>query len=450
MMLARRTTRALVTSFAIASVLGLTAACGDDSEDPAGEPSATPDEPAELSGELVVWDQLYGSNEAWKAVIDAAVAEFEELHPDLDVQTVAQPSDVVQFAQLFQSAAQAQDGPDISMMQPSWGQTLNFRNALLPLDDYLDDEFRSTLSGWDGAEYDDTTYGIPFSLQGQVIVYNKALFTQAGLDPEAPPTSMDELVDAAQKLKDAGITPFSGGNKEGYLGDWAFSNIWPGVSSEDDAAALALGEKTFTDDVVKSGVEQWLRLVDGGFYNEDMPSITLAPDGIQPFDNGEAAMTFTIYSAIPAHSDAVGVDNIGIIPLLDADKEAEVIPAGPASTWVVTKFSDNQAAAVEYAKFLVSAPIAQQLFDETGYFPNHADADYSKTTSTYPAMDALVDLLLNSGLSTETVVHATFDATTLVTFGNEVELVVLGEKSLDEALTEVERVASERRAQLNR
>jgi raffinose/stachyose/melibiose transport system substrate-binding protein len=434
-------TRSLAASAGAISLIGLLAACGDDG-------SANDTGTNELNGKVVFWDQLYGSNEAWKGVMDKATADFEKLHPDVDIEHVAQPSDVVQFAQLFQSAAQAQSGPDVVMMQPSWSQTLAFHQALEPLDEYLDDDFRATLSGWDSAQHDGVTYGIPFSLQGQVIVYNKELFTQAGLDPEDPPASMDELLDAAETLKAANILPFSGGNKEGYLGDWAFSTIWPGVSKPGDAEALNVGDMAFTDDVVKSGVAAWLELIDGGFYNEDMPSITLAPDGLQPFDTGKAAMTFTIYSAIAAHSDAIGVDNLGIIPLLDGAKEAEVIPAGAAGTWTVTKFSENKEAAVEYAKFLSSVEVAQGLYDEAGYFPNHVDADYSQATGEYPAVADLVDLLLNSGLPTEMVVHGTWDGTTLVTFGNEVQLVVLGEKSLDDALTEVERLAAERRSQL--
>ncbi|MBK8046864.1 MAG: ABC transporter substrate-binding protein [Anaerolineales bacterium] len=43
-------------------------------------------------------------------------------------------------------------------------------------------------------------YGVPFNAEGSYLIYNKDLFTQAGLDPENPPKTWTEIADAAKKI----------------------------------------------------------------------------------------------------------------------------------------------------------------------------------------------------------------------------------------------------------
>ena len=49
--------------------------------------------------------------------------------------------------------------------------------------------------------YEDKTYGVPQVTDTLGLMYNKALFEKAGLDPETPPTTWDEVRDAAKALK---------------------------------------------------------------------------------------------------------------------------------------------------------------------------------------------------------------------------------------------------------
>ncbi|WP_240979516.1 extracellular solute-binding protein [Streptomyces sp. HNM0574] len=48
-------------------------------------------------------------------------------------------------------------------------------------------------------------YGMPFVSSTRLLFFNKTLFTEAGLDPEAPPESWKELKKAASALKSAGV-----------------------------------------------------------------------------------------------------------------------------------------------------------------------------------------------------------------------------------------------------
>ncbi len=48
----------------------------------------------------------------------------------------------------------------------------------------------------------DGTYAFPWYLNTGPLFYNKSLFEKAGLDPEQPPKTYDEVFDAALKIAD--------------------------------------------------------------------------------------------------------------------------------------------------------------------------------------------------------------------------------------------------------
>jgi multiple sugar transport system substrate-binding protein len=53
---------------------------------------------------------------------------------------------------------------------------------------------------WQQTLYQDHTYGLPYETDVRVLFYNKNAFKDAGLDPESPPKTWDELMAAADKL----------------------------------------------------------------------------------------------------------------------------------------------------------------------------------------------------------------------------------------------------------
>jgi len=53
---------------------------------------------------------------------------------------------------------------------------------------------------WNRVSYEGEPYGIPFETDVRVLYYNKTAFEQAGLDPNSPPATWDELWTAADAL----------------------------------------------------------------------------------------------------------------------------------------------------------------------------------------------------------------------------------------------------------
>lgn len=59
-------------------------------------------------------------------------------------------------------------------------------------------------AAWQAGAFNGEQYGVPISIFPRSIYYNKALFEEAGLDPEAPPTNKAELMAAAEALSGLG------------------------------------------------------------------------------------------------------------------------------------------------------------------------------------------------------------------------------------------------------
>ncbi len=72
----------------------------------------------------------------------------------------------------------------------------------------------------DLATYKGKLYGTGFTPDVSILLYNKDLFTKAGLDPNKPPTTVDEIVADAKKIRALG------GNTYGYY----FSGSCPGCN----------------------------------------------------------------------------------------------------------------------------------------------------------------------------------------------------------------------------
>jgi len=128
------------------------------------------------------------------------------------------------------------------VFMPNWTSAGLFtditdRIALLPFADKIA-QSHIKVSTWQSKEY-----GLPFVMDLSVWLYNKKLFTQAGLDPNKPPTTLQEFADDARAVAKLGGNihgTFFGGN----CGGCEVFTWWP--------IAWADGEKVMNDDGTQS------------------------------------------------------------------------------------------------------------------------------------------------------------------------------------------------------
>src|SRR5437868_5078968 len=133
------------------------------------------------------------------------IAAYHKLHPNVTVKTVVESTDT--WTQTQKTACKGGAGPDLwynwagtwSLEQVWAGCTVPNETVLSPAD--LSHVPNTGETRWSGKTWDYPLYRFIYPL-----VYNKALFRKAGLNPERPPTTWSAFVAAAKKLKAAGIT----------------------------------------------------------------------------------------------------------------------------------------------------------------------------------------------------------------------------------------------------
>ena len=161
---------------------------------------------------------------------NADVAAFQKDNPTVEIKTVsvgAQCNNPPDFTARLQGGTQA----DVFYgYMTDLNQVLD-AGAAEDITDYVNAE---TVPNWDSVldsvkkpfQDNGRTYGIGYAGYTMGLVYNKTLFTQAGLDPKKPPKTWAEVREAAKKISAlgngiAGYSEYSAGN----TGGWHFTAL---------------------------------------------------------------------------------------------------------------------------------------------------------------------------------------------------------------------------------
>lgn len=86
--------------------------------------------------------------------------------------------------------------------------------------------------------------GLPFSSNASGVIYNKAMFTEAGV---AVPTTWDEFIAVAQKFKDSGKNAFYLTLKDSWTTLTPFNSLSTIIKGNDFFKQRAEGTVTFAD-----------------------------------------------------------------------------------------------------------------------------------------------------------------------------------------------------------
>ncbi len=258
-------------------------------------------------------------------------------------------------------------------------------------------------------------WSMPFNVSNPVLYYNRKVFAAAGLDPDAPPASLEELAAASQQIVESGAAAFglvvdtsfdSGGGW--FLEQW-FAKAGEFYANNDNGRAAPATEVLFDN---ATGVELFTylqRLVaDGWAYNvgdnaSGQDAFLKIADVAQPgtMTIGTSAALGTVLAAIEAGiAPGIAVDDLGVGPMPGPGGSTTVLVGG-ASLWISADKGDPQAAAAwDFVSYLLSAESQSTWAAATGYVPVRSDAvDVEPLASTYAA-DPRFKVALDTLLST--------------------------------------------------
>ncbi|GAB3821894.1 extracellular solute-binding protein [Tessaracoccus terricola] len=229
----------------------LISACGGSDEADPGSPENP--ETAETAGidleaevSITVGNLPPTSEPESREFFEGQVAAFMEEHPNITVEAREDVWDV----QTFQAQLAAGNLPDVLSVAFTEANALAGRRqvaelseaaAAVGLTDRLNPDLVELVTDDEGG-----IYAIPTAAQALGLIYNRDLFQQAGLDPDDPPQTWDEVRAAAQQIsQETGATGFATmttDNQGGWMlaaGIYSFGGT---VQSPDGT------EATFNDD----------------------------------------------------------------------------------------------------------------------------------------------------------------------------------------------------------
>ena len=217
---------------------------------------------------------------------------FTAAHPDVSIEITILENEA--FKAKLTTVMQSGTPPDLFQ---SWGGGVlsDFAKAgllrdITPEMTANNNEWRDSFSTQGALNLytnDGKYYGIPYSFGAVGFWYNKDLFKKAGI--EAVPATWDELLATVQKLKDAGITPISIGEKDRWPGHfwWASLAVRAGGQPAFDAAFNRTG--SFADPAFVKAGELFKQLVDLNAFQDGFLGETYNDEAAH-MGNGEAAM----------------------------------------------------------------------------------------------------------------------------------------------------------------
>ncbi|MCD0443232.1 sugar ABC transporter substrate-binding protein [Glycomyces sp. A-F 0318] len=216
----RRAARAAVV--ASAAVL-LAASCSGKGGDGAADQEVVL-EGVDDGTTLTMWTRAATEAQS-QALVDAYNASHEN-----QIELSVIPTDDYQTR--VGTAAGNQELPDLFALDVVFAPNFTTAGAYLDITDRIAAlDFADALapSHLDVGTVDDRQYLVPHTLDLSVLFYNKALYEQAGLDPEAPPTTLAEFAEHARAVDALGGDvngTFFGGNCGGcFVFTW-WPTIW--------------------------------------------------------------------------------------------------------------------------------------------------------------------------------------------------------------------------------
>lgn len=148
--------------------------------------------------EIVYWQYFY---ETKKDLMDKLIKIFEERNPDIKVTQQTFPYE--NYNTKVASSVPSGQGPNVINLFYGWLPLYIDSGYLQPLPESvfpnsrIENEFFPLV---EAAKFDGKYYALPTAVRSLALFWNKDLFKAAGLDPEVPPTTMDQMVAYAKKI----------------------------------------------------------------------------------------------------------------------------------------------------------------------------------------------------------------------------------------------------------
>lgn len=215
----------------------------------------------------------------------------------------------------------------------------------------------------DGAEYT-----LPFITDVSVMVWNKTLYKEAGLDPEQGPKSIDQFVEQAKKVAALNKDGVAGSYLAGQSGGALVFDLFPSVWADGESVMNKDGsEATLDNDSMKGVLDAYKELANttnglGAGSKEETGATWTAPFangkiGVMPYPNTSTTALFD------AEKD--GGFEVGVAPI-PGTKEGKTSTFLGGDAMGISKDSKHVAQAWNFLYWLMQSDAQKEVFADQG------------------------------------------------------------------------------------
>jgi sn-glycerol 3-phosphate transport system substrate-binding protein len=339
--------------------------------------------------QITMWHSMTRANQD---TLQKLVDQFNSSQSDAKVSLVNQ-LDYVQTFNKYKSGLSSGDLPDIVQLQETDQQQMVDTGTVLPAsvcaraDKYSFSDFLPRVISYFTIQ--GTQYAMPFNTSGPVLYYNKKAFSAAGLDPNSPPKTLDDVRAAAEKLKANGVqAPLGLKTEPGFFEHWRGLANKLYVNNSNGRRARAT--TTAYEDATGREIYSWLSgMVKDGLATTNPDLGTGAFDNLLGIQSGTHAMAFDTSAALGTIKSVLAGPNapnveLGVAPFPSpGPKKGGVLVSG-GELFMVNKSSPaKQAAAWKFLKFLDQRDSLTTWAIGTGYLPIRTSSANSPAMQQY-------------------------------------------------------------------
>jgi sn-glycerol 3-phosphate transport system substrate-binding protein len=375
---------------AVAGLLVASCSGGDDDGSGAGDGEGESESAADLPAcpldaldgvtepvEIVYW---HGMTRVAEDTLKALTDEFNGLQDRVRVKLVNNSSGDQQ--QKYLAGLDTGDLPDVLQHDATLLQQMVDTATVVPAQSCIEamEEGGEPYDDSDWVErslvyhqLDGVQWALPFGVANPVLVYNKAAFEKAGLDPDEPPATLDDYRADAEALVDAGYRYGAAVAVEAWHFEELFALQGESYVDQGNGRDGRATQVTFDGDAGEELYTFFDELVDDGLAVTNPREGPDAINNLLAIGNGDAGMTVVSSSALGSVLEVLGSGQyadveLGVGPMPGLTDEGGVVVAGGGLS-ITAREPAKQAAAWQFVQFLTSPQSQSKWAAATGYAP---------------------------------------------------------------------------------
>lgn len=295
--------------------------------------------------QITVW---WPSGKAMQDIIENAVKDFTATHPEAKINIVNKPVDA--FEAYKYALNDNKTRPDVAIVDHVYIAALANDKQLADLTALGCDDVKSLYpqNVYEACTYDGQVYGLPFSANTVVLMYNKDILSACGV---TVPKTMDELIAACKTVSEKGYIAFAQPQNDFAVMEFvSYAARCGGKVVSDDYKTV-----TFDNSGVSKAIDKWIALskyASQSTYEEDK------------FYNGKVAFVEMGSWALTSVTGSSKRFDCGFAEMVTIDEDTPNYSGLGLYSLCIAEKSANKQLALEFAKYLSTNKTVQLAYNK--------------------------------------------------------------------------------------